>query len=103
MSRGGYWVSCERHIRGSALGTRYAVFAHEGDRMVLVKSNQVKRMAEQCIKKQGSNPPICGVHNAQLVQTEVRIDQYAPHTPHNSASCLRCPVSGAVISDDKAK
>ena len=46
--------------------------------MVLVKSNQVKRMAEQCIKKQGSNPPICGVHNAQLVQTEVRIDQYAP-------------------------
>jgi hypothetical protein len=69
--------------------------------MVFVKSNQVKRMTEQCFKKQGSNPPICGVHNVQLVQTEVRIDQYAPQL--GLISCLKCPVSGAVISNDKTK
>ena len=58
-------------------------------------------MAEQCFIKQRSRPPICGVHNVPLVQTEVNIDQNAPHLGH--ITCLRCPVSRAIILDAKAK
>ena len=58
-------------------------------------------MAEQCFIKQGSGPPICGVHNVPLIKTEVNIDKNAPQLGH--ITCLRCPVSRSVILDAKAK
>jgi hypothetical protein len=96
-SKVGFSEWCERHIAALrwVLGMQFSPTKVIG--WFLVKFNQVKRMAEQCFKKQGLNPPICGVHNGQLVQTEVRIDQYAPQLGRVSVlagirlSCRRRP------------
>jgi hypothetical protein len=54
-------------------------------------------MAEQCFKKKGSNPPVCGVHNVPLVQNRISIDPLAPGLGH--ITCFRCPVSHAIVLD----
>jgi hypothetical protein len=58
-------------------------------------------MAEQCIMRQGSDPPVCGVHNVQLVQRR---------TSHGSVDAgvgdfafLVCPTSGEILNDSPAK
>ena len=37
---------------------------------------------DHCFQEEGSNPPVCGVHNVLLVQSEVPIDPYAPYLGH---------------------
>jgi hypothetical protein len=56
-----------------------------------------KRLAEQCFKKNRSNPPVCGVHNVPLVQNKISIDPNVPGLGH--INCFRCPVSHAVVPD----
>jgi hypothetical protein len=62
-----------------------------------VKESKRKRMAEQCFKKKGTDPPVCGVHNVPLVQSQVPIDRDSPGPMQ--ITCLRCPVSRAVALD----
>jgi hypothetical protein len=40
-------------------------------------------------------PPVCGVHNAVLVEKQVSIDQNQPSL--GLVTCLICPVSKAVV------
>jgi len=54
-------------------------------------------MAEQCFKKKGLIPPVCGVHNVPLEQNQISIDSFAPRLGH--ITCFRCPVSYAVVRD----
>jgi hypothetical protein len=54
-------------------------------------------MAEQCFRKKGSIPPVCGVHNVPLVQSHVSIDRNSPGL--GEVTCLRCPVSRFVALD----
>jgi hypothetical protein len=54
-------------------------------------------MAEQCFKKKGSNPHVCGVHNVPLVQNRISNDPLAPRLGH--ITLLRCPASHAVVPD----
>ena len=35
-----------------------------------------------CFGKENSHPPICGIHNVALVQSQLPIDRYAPHLGH---------------------
>lgn len=51
----------------------------------------------QCFTIKGSELPICGVHNVQLIRVTVSIDRNAPGL--GSVICFRCPISQAVISD----
>jgi hypothetical protein len=61
------------------------------------KESEANRMAEQCFKKKGSLPPVCGMHNVPLVQSQVPIDRDSPEL--GQITCLRCPVSRAVALD----
>lgn len=61
------------------------------------KKSGAKRMAEQCFKKKGSIPPVCGVHNVPLVQIQVPIDRDSPG--FRQITCLKCPVSRTVVLD----
>ena len=45
-------------------------------------------MADQCFKKPGSNPPVCGIHNAPLQPT---------HSYNPNVTAFVCPVSGKTI------
>ena len=54
-------------------------------------------LRERCFQEKDSNPPACGIHHVQLVQTDVPIDQYAPYL--GKVPCLRCPVSGSIATD----
>jgi hypothetical protein len=61
----------------------------------------VAKMAEHCFIKNGSDPPVCGVHNVALVRDEVPIDKHAPYL--GRVACLICPVSGLVPKDEAPK
>jgi hypothetical protein len=54
-------------------------------------------MAEQCFKKMVTNPPVCGVHNVPLKQSQISIDGNAPGL--GQINCLKCPVSQVVALD----
>ena len=54
-------------------------------------------MLDRCFKKDGSSPPICGVHGVALVLTSVPIDKYAPGL--GKVSVLKCPVSQTIVWD----
>ena len=58
-------------------------------------------MPAQCIKKKGSNPPVCGVHNVQLVRTELTVEMIA--AGYKGFTFLVCPVSGTVFNDEAAQ
>ena len=49
-------------------------------------------MAEQCFRKKGSNPPVCGVHNVLLLPTH-------SSDPNPNVKFFVCPVSGQTIRD----
>jgi hypothetical protein len=48
-------------------------------------------MAEKCLQKPGSNPPVCGVHNVTLVEKTAK--------EYGGFKFLSCPVSSQVIDD----
>jgi hypothetical protein len=50
-----------------------------------------------CFMKMNSHPPICGIHNAILVESQLPVDPYAPHLGH--ATGYVCPVSGQMVAD----
>jgi hypothetical protein len=50
-----------------------------------------------CFGKENSHPPICGIHNVALVQSQLPIDRYAPHLGHITSYV--CPVSGQVVKE----
>ena len=54
-------------------------------------------MPPRCFKAKGTNPPVCGVHNVRLVQSETPIDPLAPHL--GRIASLICPVSRFVVLD----
>lgn len=54
-------------------------------------------MAEQCFRRKGSIPPVCGVHNVPLVESNVPIDRNSPGL--GQITCLRCPISQSVALD----
>jgi hypothetical protein len=54
-------------------------------------------MARTCFRKKDSNPPVCGVHSAVLVQKQISIDSNAPGLGH--ITCYICPVSQAVVQE----
>jgi hypothetical protein len=58
-------------------------------------------MAEQCFEKKVSSPPVCGVHNVPLKQSQVSIDGNAPGL--GQITCFKCPVSQAVALDAQFK
>jgi hypothetical protein len=51
-----------------------------------------------CFRKKNSNPPMCGIHNVALVETELPIDPYAPHLGHITGYV--CPESGQLVTDE---
>jgi hypothetical protein len=53
-------------------------------------------MAEQCFKKQGSDPPICGVHNVMLMETQGPEKLTALGL---TVTFYICPASGQTIRD----
>jgi hypothetical protein len=52
----------------------------------------------RCYKKQGSNPPICGVHDVKLFQEEIPIDPNMPRL--GRILCYLCPSSETVVRDE---
>jgi len=58
-------------------------------------------MAEQCFRKKGSNPPVCGVHNVLLVQKQLSHELFA--AGYKGFAFFICPVSGAVLNDEAAQ
>ena len=52
-----------------------------------------------CFLYKGSNPPICGIHNAPLVREQVSIDPNVPQL--REVTCFRCPVSQAIVNEVK--
>jgi hypothetical protein len=55
-------------------------------------------MAEECFKKKGSSPPVCGVHNVPLVRKQLPDELIA--SGYKAFTFLACPVSGAVLNED---
>jgi len=53
-------------------------------------------MAEQCFKKQGSDPPVCGVHDVMLMETRSPEKFTALGL---AATFYVCPASGQTIRD----
>jgi hypothetical protein len=58
---------------------------------------QANPMVERCFKLKDSNPPICGVHKARLIEGDTPIDPLAPYLGH--VVSLICPVSQLVVLD----
>jgi hypothetical protein len=56
-------------------------------------------MTEHCFEKKDSNPPVCGVHNVALEQSQISIDSNAPAL--GKITCYKCPVSQAVVHEAK--
>jgi hypothetical protein len=54
-------------------------------------------MAEQCFRKKGSNPPICGAHNVRLIQKQLPDEMIA--AGYKAFTFLVCPVSGDVLNE----
>ena len=52
-----------------------------------------------CFTKDNRNPPVCGIHNVALVQTQLPIDRYAPSLGHITGYV--CPVTGQVVADSR--
>ena len=57
-------------------------------------------MAEQCFRKKGSNPPVCGVHNVPLVNKQLPAEFIA--SGYKGFTFFVCPVSGEVLNDEAA-
>jgi hypothetical protein len=55
-------------------------------------------MKEQCFKKKGSKPPVCGVHNVPLVRKQLPDELIA--SGYKAFTILVCPVSGTVLNDE---
>jgi hypothetical protein len=55
-------------------------------------------MAEQCFKKKGSNPPVCGLHNVRLVTKHLPDALIA--SGYKGFTFMVCPLSGTVLSDE---
>jgi hypothetical protein len=53
-------------------------------------------MAEQCFKKQGSDPPVCGIHNVMLMETQNSERLTALGL---TVTFYVCPASGQSIRD----
>jgi hypothetical protein len=58
-------------------------------------------MAQQCFKKKGSNPPLCGVHNVPLVPKQLPVELVASGL--KAFTFLVCPVSGEVLNGDATR
>jgi hypothetical protein len=58
-------------------------------------------MAEQCFKKEDSNPPVCGTHDVQLTTKHLPDEMIAAW--YKPLTFLACPVSGAVLNDEKKR
>jgi hypothetical protein len=56
-------------------------------------------MTSPCIRKKGSDPPVCAVHNVQLVRKELPTEMIA--AGYKGFTFLVCPVSGTVLNDDQ--
>jgi len=54
-------------------------------------------MATRCFKKEGSNPPMCGIHNVPLVKATLPIDANSLHI--GSVTCYVCPESHRVADE----
>jgi hypothetical protein len=54
-------------------------------------------MKERCFRKQGSNPPVCAVHNVPLAEKRLPEDLIA--TGYKAFTFLVCPVSGEVLNE----
>jgi hypothetical protein len=54
-------------------------------------------MDRPCFQAKDSIPPLCGVHNVQLVRETIPIDRNNP--PLGQISCYVCPVSRKVVGD----
>ena len=57
-------------------------------------------MTKPCIRKKGSKPPICEVHNVQLVWKELPSEMIS--SGYKRFTFLVCPVSGTVLDDEAA-
>jgi hypothetical protein len=57
--------------------------------------SQATYMTKPCIRKKGSDPPVCEVHNVQLVQKELPPEMIL--AGYTGMNFLVCPVSGAVV------
>jgi hypothetical protein len=55
-------------------------------------------MTEPCFRKRESKPPVCGVHDAILVEKLVSIDANLPTL--GMISCLICPTSKSVVREN---
>jgi hypothetical protein len=58
-------------------------------------------MAEKCFKKEDSEPPVCGVHDVPLIKRQLPEEMIA--VGYKFLTFLACPVSGAVLNDDKKR
>jgi hypothetical protein len=58
-------------------------------------------MAGQCFKKKDSDPPVCAVHNVQLVSKHLPSELIA--VGYTSFTFLECPVSGEVVDDETTR
>jgi hypothetical protein len=54
-------------------------------------------MATRCFKKEGANPPMCGIHNVPLVKATLPIDAISPRL--GSVTCYVCPESHSVANE----
>jgi hypothetical protein len=54
-------------------------------------------MTKPCFRKVGSNPPICGVHNVQLVRKELPDEMVA--AGYKGFTFLVSPVGGIVLNE----
>jgi hypothetical protein len=53
-------------------------------------------MAAPCFRKPNSHPPVCGIHNVELVQREVPIDENAPRLGY--VTVYVCTVSRKIVA-----
>ena len=56
-------------------------------------------MAEQCFRKENSNPPVCGVHDVRLIMKQLPEEMIT--VGYKPLTFSACPVSGAVLNDEK--
>jgi hypothetical protein len=55
------------------------------------------RLAGQCFRKKGSNPPMCGLHNVPHIRKQLPDEMIA--AGYKAFTFLACPVSGEVLSE----
>ena len=54
-------------------------------------------MGPRCFRKKESNPPACGLHDVELEQRVIAIDENAPYL--GRVTCFVCPASDSVVED----